>query len=637
MRRSICICDPSHCLAAETQTFKFIYTPATNLPKGAKLRFDVASRGRPIDWEIPKIPGGDKKNLIWAELPNGKSLSPKLVEKTEEFAPLFEFVLPSEIKAGENFTIFLGSSLKGKESGSRPQTIVQRRRPFYLYIDPRGKNDFREQEVFHVDIKGNVLSNIRIITPSIVEKNKRFDVVVRFEDAYGNLTNNAVENTLIELSYENLRENLNWKLFVPETGFINLPNLYFNEAGVYKIKLRNLSSQEVFYSPPIKCLVETPTTLFWGLLHGESDKFDSTEHIESSLRYFRDEKALQFFAVSPFESLEETSNEEWKTIAQQITEFNEDQRFNTFLGFQFFSKGSDEGLRQLVYFKENKQILRKKEAKTSSLKKLYQTTSPKDLLSIPCFSMGKGVETDFTNFQADFERVVEIYNAWGSSECSAKEGNPRPIFSSSKTGVQSTEDGSIVKALRNNCRFGFIAGGLDDRGIYESFYEEKQTQYSPGLTAILATAHTREGLMLALQNRSCYATTGERIILGFYIAGAPMGSELNTKAKPGLAINRHISGYVAGISPLEEVMIFRNGLPFKKLETKSYFFDFAIDDLENISNITLPTSENKPPFIFYYLRVIQTNGHIAWSSPIWVDHSDGIATPVAVKKSKKKS
>ena len=63
MRRSICICEPSHCLAAEVQTFKFIYTPATNLPKGAKIRFDIASRGRPIDWEVPKIQEKSKDNL----------------------------------------------------------------------------------------------------------------------------------------------------------------------------------------------------------------------------------------------------------------------------------------------------------------------------------------------------------------------------------------------------------------------------------------------------------------------------------------------------------------------------------------------------------------------------------------------
>ena len=36
----------------------------------------------------------------------------------------------------------------------------------------------------------------------MVTKNQRFDVIVRFEDAFGNLTGNAPEGTLIEFSYE---------------------------------------------------------------------------------------------------------------------------------------------------------------------------------------------------------------------------------------------------------------------------------------------------------------------------------------------------------------------------------------------------------------------------------------------------
>ena len=75
--------------------------------------------------------------------------------------------------------------------------------------------------------------------------------IVRFEDEFGNLTNNAPEDTLIELSHEHLRENLNWKLFVPETGFISLPNLYFNEAGIYTIQLVNSKTKEIFRSAPI--------------------------------------------------------------------------------------------------------------------------------------------------------------------------------------------------------------------------------------------------------------------------------------------------------------------------------------------------------------------------------------------------
>ena len=38
-----------------------------------------------------------------------------------------------------------------------------------------------------------------------------------------------------------------------------------------------------------------------------------------------------------------------------------------------------------------------------------------------------------------------------------------------------------------------------------------------------------------------------------------MGSEISTATKPGLNINRHISGYVAGTSKLKQIEIIRNG------------------------------------------------------------------------------
>ncbi|MES2121405.1 MAG: DUF3604 domain-containing protein, partial [Chlamydiota bacterium] len=507
MRRSICFCEPAIALAGDVQTWKFSYTTAANLPKGARLKFDLNS-----------------KNLIWAEMPDGKPLAAKEIQGPQDYTPAFEFSLPSEIKAGDTLSIFMGTPEKSKEEarkkGTRAQTSIQRRRPFHLYIDPKGKGDYREAEIFMLDVRGNVLKNIRIVAPSLVAKNKRFDVVIRFEDIFGNLTNNAEEGTLVEVSYEHLRENLNWKLFVPETGFINVPNLYFNEPGIYKIQLRNLNTKDTFFSSPIKCFAEADKSIFWGLLHGESEKADSAENVENCLRVFRDEKNFQFYGVSPFEGAEETSNEVWKGVSTQVTEFNEDYRFTTFLGMQWHGDEPGEGLRQLVYSKDNKPLLRKKDMKSNLLSKIYKSHSQKDLLAIPSFTMGKGSETTFEEFCPEYERVVEIYNAWGSSECSVKEGNLRPITSDDKKGVFETEKGSIRKALNNNCRFGFVAGGLDDRGIYSEFYDSEQVQYSPGLTAILAIEQTREALFQALYNRSCYATTGERIVVGFSIAGA---------------------------------------------------------------------------------------------------------------------
>ncbi len=639
MRRPICLIEPSVSYAGEISNWKFIYTTSINLSKGTRIKFDLQSKGRILDWQIPDTNLKGKGNLIWAVLPNEKTLAAKALSSKESIVPDFEFILPSEIKAGEAFIICLGTpeieNSHQEGYGTRTQTIVQRRKKFQLFIDPKGKGDYKEPEVFTIDIKGNKLHTIQVIAPSVVNKNKRFDMMLRFEDAHGNLTNNAPEGTLIELTYEHLRENLSWKLFIPETGFLSLPNLYFNEPGIYRIQLQNLKNGDKFYSYPIKCFADQDKSLFWGLLHGESDRVDSEENIEACLRHIRDEKSFQFFSTSSFESAEETSNEAWKAINMHIAEFNEEGRFATFLGMQWFGEEPEEGLRMFLFAKDNKSIFRKKDPKTNNLKKTYKGLAPKELISIPSFSMAKGFGTNFSDFTPEFERVVEIYNAWGSSECSEKEGNLRPITATSKTGIASWPEGSIRKALSNNCRFGFVAGGLDDRGVFAGLYNKDQVQYSPGLTAILAPEQTREALFQALFNRHCYATTGARIILGFFLAGAPMGSELNTKIKPGLAYNRYITGYIAGTAPIEKIEVIRNGSVIHTINPEKTDLDFIFDDSEAIHKVAFPAKGEVPGFVYYYLRVLQKNGHIAWSSPIWVDVLE--APPAPPKKAKKKA
>lgn len=615
MRRSICSCEPSFALAGEEKTWKFTFTPSTSLPKGTRFKFDMQSKGRDIDWEIPSTELKKGEGSIFATVGKGKILEAEEIELPDQISPQFEFVLPIAVEAGEPITIVLGGEQK---NGIRAQTTAQRRRTFLLYIDPTGKRNYDEPEIFTMDVRGGELAKIKIITPSFVAKNKRFDAIVRFEDEFGNLTNQAPEDTLIELSHEHLRENLNWKLFIPETGFISLPNLYFNETGVYTIQLVNSKTKQVFRSAPIRCFAENNKHIFWGLLHGESERFDSAENIESCLRHFRDDKAFNFYGTSPFESQEETSNDLWKVISQNITDFNEADRFTTLVGFQWQGDPKTEGLRVMVYAKDAKPILRKKELKNSSLKKIYKSFSPKEIISIPSFTMAKGVEYNFDEFDPDFERVVEIYNAWGCSERTAKEGNTLPIRST--TGKQESPDGSIQKALERNFRFGFVAGGLDDRGAYADLFESDQVQYSPGLTAIIAPSHSRDALVEALYQRSCYATTGERIIVGLYIAGVPMGKEVSTADKPGLAINRHLSGYVAGTTKLKTVELIRNGKVIHTYKPDKYYLEFAYDDMVPLEKCTLPTKDKKPPFAYYYLRVTQEDGHMAWSSPIWVDY-----------------
>lgn len=626
MRRSICTTDPHFAIAGEKRTWRFIYTTANPLPKNTKLTFELQSTKRPIDWEVPQIDTKKKQNLIWLQLPNEKIIGANKVQDLKNQSISYEFTLPIDVKPGEILTICMGSLDNDDKFANQCQLYTQRKKIFNLNVVTKEKT---ETESFHIDIRGSKLKTLKIIGPSFVSRNKRFDVVVRFEDQFGNLTNNAEENTLIELSYENLRENLNWKLFVPETGFIALPNLYFNEAGVYRIQLKNLKTNELFFSPPIKCFEDFDYNLYWGQLHSENTKYDATKNIENTLRFFRDDKAMHFFATSPFDSEEEISNDSWKLISTHVAEFNEDERFTVFLGHQWLGTPKEEGLRHFLFSKDNKPILRRKELKNNSLKKIYKTYSSKEMISIPSFTMGSESTFDFKDFNEEFERVAEIYNSWGSSENTSNEGNPKPI----KGPVKENQEGSLHNALMMGCRFGFIAGGLDDRGIYSSMYDSNQVQYSPGFTGIIAKEHTRDSLMEALYKRSCFATTGKKILAGLTIANEPMGSEISTSKKPGLLYNRYICGFVIGTTKIKEISIIRNDKVLMTFTPNATTFDFSFDDTEPLVNICIKPKEEKPPFVFYYLRAVQEDSHMVWTSPIWIDVADN---NLLIKKLKKK-
>ena len=144
MRRSICFCEAHHANAGDTTTWKFIYTTAANLPKGTKLRFDMQSSSRPTDWQIPQTNLKIKENLIWAETPDNKILSATLVSNTES---CFEFILPQEIKIGDQMTFFIGTPdfNESKQKGTTCQKNVQRKRLFILFIHPKGKSYFKKQ------------------------------------------------------------------------------------------------------------------------------------------------------------------------------------------------------------------------------------------------------------------------------------------------------------------------------------------------------------------------------------------------------------------------------------------------------------------------------------------------------------
>ena len=154
MRRSIALVEPPVAIAGQSRTWQFKYTTATPLVKGAKIKFDLLSKGRPIDWEIPSFNLKAKTNVIYLQMPNDQVIEAIEVESASTNLSSFEFTLDEEIKVGETLTIVIGLPPKSKEDpkscGNMCQKVTGRRKPFHLYIDAKGKGRYQDDpEVFY--------------------------------------------------------------------------------------------------------------------------------------------------------------------------------------------------------------------------------------------------------------------------------------------------------------------------------------------------------------------------------------------------------------------------------------------------------------------------------------------------------
>jgi hypothetical protein len=120
------------------------------------------------------------------------------------------------------------------------------------------------------------------------------------------------------------------------------------------------------------------------------------------------------------------------------------------------------------------------------------------------------------------------------------------------------------------------------------------------MTAAVARRLERPSLLAALRERSTYATTGARILLEFTAAGLPMGAV-------GQGDEVVCCGAVHGEGPLALLEIVKDG---------KVAWHCECDDLD----ATIRWRDPAPPCKehYYYLHVVQADGQMAWSSPIWI-------------------
>ncbi|MGI5817850.1 MAG: DUF3604 domain-containing protein [Armatimonadota bacterium] len=189
------------------------------------------------------------------------------------------------------------------------------------------------------------------------------------------------------------------------------------------------------------------------------------------------------------------------------------------------------------------------------------------------------------------ETCVEVYSRWGSSETG---------------GVC-----SVQEALRRGHRLGLVGGS--DNQLAQPGNGPFDNNEGRGLVGVLAGELTRRDVYDALRSRRCFATTGEQMLVFFALDGEPMGSELTAREGP-----REFTARVAGTRRLTAVELLRNNEVIARVEPDALTFDGVLVDEAPIESVLVEGEFADAPFCWYYLRVMQEDEHMAWSSPIWL-------------------
>lgn len=125
-----------------------------------------------------------------------------------------------------------------------------------------------------------------------------------------------------------------------------------------------------------------------------------------------------------------------------------------------------------------------------------------------------------------------------------------------------------------------------------------------GKSAVYAEKLDRQAILEAVRARHTYGTTGARIFLEIHVNGRLMGEKL-PRPPAGQAVE--VAVKVAGVGALESVEVCRNNEFVYKREEKGPAAEFVFRDA------TPPAGR-----LWYYVRVIQSDGQMAWSSPVWL-------------------
>lgn len=192
--------------------------------------------------------------------------------------------------------------------------------------------------------------------------------------------------------------------------------------------------------------------------------------------------------------------------------------------------------------------------------------------------------TDWRDNDPEVEPVVEIYQ--GHRHNYERPGAPRSPTAATEIGGFQPK-GFIDNALAKGYRLGF-----------ESSSDHTSTHLSYAIVYVEDTG--RQAVIDAFKARHCYAAT-DNIVLDVRSGARFMGDAFVAAGKPTLDV------VVKGTAPVANVHVIRDD-------------QHVFSTSPNQREVTLRYTDDdaRPGVHYYYVRVEQADGNLAWASPMWI-------------------
>lgn len=334
----------------------------------------------------------------------------------------------------------------------------------------------------------------------------------------------------------------------------------------------------------------------WGELHFHTDiSGDGSGDLRAAYRYARDWLNLGVCAVT-----DHTPVNDWSRTLEINAEFNAPHRFVTLPAWEWSTNHGH------VNF-----YLRRPEVDAAPNRAdaghPAAQTWPDEVVAVPHHTniRAENSHADGTPMWHEYDwslrnpriRLVEVGQTRGNFEADQLDA---------AWGITSANIGASVRdALSMGWRIGFV-GGTDDHSGYPTRDPARPNHYI-GLTGFLTSELTREAVWQAMDARRTYATSGAPIAGEFRVNGAIMGQEIEWRDGSFITF----SAQLFGTSRIERVEIISNGECVWRAAPNER--DVVLE------KVALPAMTTTSAY--FYLRLLQSDGHRAHFSPVWLDRA----------------